>query len=163
MGKPRKMRPKRATQGAYPFAVRKSDFENIVLFAELEGLSTPEVPKYLYFRPLPAALRVPIEDPAKSGKEKWDLMVNAVSIVAIDPDTGEPLMTESEWHQRDADTLKAAIGAVFGVSFGSDDDDDEDEPVLSPDEQDRLEELAADPNPLDGTTGSGSPTLSTES
>lgn len=159
MRKPKKIKPKRASQGNYPNAVKKSDFDNIVLYTELEGLSTPEEPKYLYFRPLPAALRVPIEDPAKSGMEKWRLMVQAVSIVVIDPDTSKPLMTESEWHQQDSDTLRSAIGAVFGVSFGSDDDED-DESVLTPDEQARLEALAAEPNPLGETIGSGSLTVS---
>lgn len=150
--KPKRLKVNKAPKGQYPNALKKSDFEDVILYAELEGFSTPEEPKYLYFRPVPAAVKVPMEDPQVTGIDKWNMMVNALALVVVDPDTGQPLMTEAEWHQRDVSTLKTAIGAIFGIKFGSDDEDDDSE-VLTPEEQARLEELAKEPNPLEETHG----------
>lgn len=118
----------------------------------------------VYFLPMTAADVIRFRDPALSGLLAVNMMVDLIADKVVDPYTGEPLQSRDEWAKEDQDFLNQVIGAITGLQFVVEGEEVAEEKVVEIDDADiklALEELRADPNPLDETVGSSSPTAST--
>lgn len=157
----------KAYRDDYSHSISKSSLQHGPLqYVELEDYLSDEdgqTPQRLYFRPVPSALMLPIQEQGKPPLEKWTLMLQALAWCVVDPETRNPIMTKDEWEWMDIKLQQFAIGAILGIEFETDEDGEEDKiDKLELEQAREMEELAKDPNPLDETTGTDSLTHSTE-
>lgn len=161
--KARKSKAQKAYRDDYSHSISKSSLQHGPLqYVELEDYLSDEdgqTPQRLYFRPVPSALMLPIQEQGKPPLEKWALMLQALSWCVVDPETRHPIMTKDEWEWMDIKLQQFAIGAILGIEFEIDEDEID---KLELEQAKEMEVLATDSNPLDGTTGTASPTPSTE-
>lgn len=163
--KARKSKAQKAYRDDYSHSISKSSLQHGPLqYVELEDYLSEDdgqTPQRLYFRPVPSALMLPIQEQGKPPLEKWGLMLQALAWCVVDPETRNPIMTKDEWEWMDIKLQQFAIGAILGIEFETDMEGDENDgkKELSLEE---IEQMEADPNPLEGTTGTDSPTPSTE-
>lgn len=153
---------KRASKGNYTNSISKDDFKRPPLsYVELEDYTTEDgQPKCVYFIPVPSPLMISAQETGLDHKERWSRFLAAVAHCVVNPQTYEPIMDKSGWEELDFQLQKKVVSAVLGVDF---EESETDESPLTPEEEAKLKEVMADPNPLDETHGSGSPTASISS
>lgn len=116
----------------------------------------------LYFTPIPAIEIINLRDPGADPLAVVHKMIGIVAAHVVDPYTSEPLQSLDAWQQEDEEFLNQVFSAVTGLQFVREGEEVDGETVEVDIDIEAIEALKNDPNPLDATVGSSSPTTSTE-